>query len=91
MAESSVSEDRKLWFPVQSTESNWQNHVYGQSYDRITHGELSFKLLDIRSFDKELHMSLVTRKPVFGVRDQLRLKPACWAGETSKGIEISAI
>ena len=28
-------------------------------------------------------LSLVTRKPVFGVCDQLRLKQACWATETS--------
>ena len=27
------------------------------------------------------HMSLVTRKPVFGVSDQVRLKPACAATE----------
>ena len=30
-----------------------------------------------------IHLSLVTRKPVFGVCDQLRLKPACSATETS--------
>ena len=35
--------------------------------------------------------SLVTRKPVFGVCAQLRLKPACSADETSYGLEISAI
>ena len=29
------------------------------------------------------HMSHVTRKPVFGVCDQVRLKPACSADETS--------
>ena len=28
------------------------------------------------------HLSHVTRKPVFGVRDQVRLKPACSATET---------
>ena len=33
-------------------------------------------------------MSLVTRKPVFGVCDQVRLKPACSATETSLGLEI---
>ena len=37
------------------------------------------------------HMSFVTRKPVFGVSDQLRLKPAFSADETSEGLEISAI
>ena len=31
------------------------------------------------------------RKPVFGVSDQVRLKPACSADETSEGLEISAI
>ena len=38
-----------------------------------------------------LHVSLVTRKPVFGVCDQVRLKPACSSTETSKRLEISAI
>ena len=37
------------------------------------------------------NMSLVTRKPVFGVCDQVRLKPVCSASETSYGLEISAI
>ena len=37
------------------------------------------------------HMSHVLRKPVFGVCDQLRLKSACSADETSLGLEISAI
>ena len=30
-----------------------------------------------------MHLSLVTRKPVFGVCDQVRLKPACLATKTS--------
>ena len=30
-----------------------------------------------------LQVSLVTRKPVFGVSDQLRLEPVCSATETS--------
>ena len=33
-------------------------------------------------------MSHVTTKPAFGVCDQLRLKPACSAAETSLGLEI---
>ena len=37
------------------------------------------------------HISLVTRKPVFGVFDQVRLKPACAATEASKRLEISDI
>ena len=36
-------------------------------------------------------LSYVTRKPVFQVCDQLRLKPACSAAETSQGFEILAI
>ena len=35
------------------------------------------------SKDPLLHLSLVMRKPVFGVCDQVRLKPACSADETS--------
>ena len=33
-------------------------------------------------------MSLVTRKPVFGVSDEVRFKPACAATETIKSREI---
>ena len=36
-------------------------------------------------------MSLVTRKPVFGVSDQVRPKSPFSANETSWGLEISAI
>ena len=36
-------------------------------------------------------MSLVTRKPVFGVCDQVRLEPACAATEASLRLEISDI
>ena len=36
-------------------------------------------------------MSHITRKPVFGVSDLVRLKPACSGKEASKGLEISAI
>ena len=37
------------------------------------------------------YMSLITRKPVFGVSDQVRLKLACSADETSQGLKISDI
>ena len=37
------------------------------------------------------HLSHVMRKPVFGSCDQVRLKPACPATDTSYGLEISAI
>ena len=36
-------------------------------------------------------MSLDTRKPVFGVCDQIKLKPAFSASEISQGLEISDI
>ena len=39
----------------------------------------------------EAGMSLVTKKPVFGVCDQVRLKPACSPTEASYSIEISDI
>ena len=34
------------------------------------------------------YMSHVTREPIFGVFDQVRLKPACSATETSYSLEI---
>ena len=36
----------------------------------------------------KLQMSLVTRKPVFRVCDQIRLKPACSVTATSLGLEM---
>ena len=36
-------------------------------------------------------MSLVTRKPVFGVCNQVRLKPGCTTSEASYSLEISGI
>ena len=35
-----------------------------------------------------IYMSLVMRKYIFGVPDQVRLKPACSATETSESLEI---
>ena len=43
----------------------------------------TFKLLLQLKTGIEAYMSLVTRKPVFGVCDQGRLKPACSGTETS--------
>ena len=43
------------------------------------------------AFDFIWQLSLVTRKPVFGVCDQVRLKPACSVIEASKGHEIANI
>ena len=36
----------------------------------------------------QVDTSLVTRKPVFGVCDLVRLKPVCSATETTQGLEI---
>ena len=36
-----------------------------------------------------LYMSLVVRKPVFGVSDQVRLKPGCTAAEDGLRLENS--
>ena len=38
-----------------------------------------------------IQLSHVTRKPVFGIFDQVRLKPACWATETSQSLEIANV
>ena len=35
------------------------------------------------------NMSLIVRKPVFGVSDQVRHKPGCTATEDGKRLEIS--
>ena len=50
-------------------------------------------LLDTKSvlYTTNLHLSLITRKPVFGVFDQVRLKPACAATEASYRLEISDV
>ena len=42
----------------------------------------SFLIFKLVKFIRE-HMSLVTRKPVLGYFDQVRLKPACSVTETS--------
>ena len=38
--------------------------------------------------DRRVHLSQVTRNPVFVVSDQVRLKPACSASEASNSLEI---
>ena len=47
--------------------------------DEFQNNKIHFHLSEMTRY----HMSLVTRKPVFGVCDQVRLKPACSATETS--------
>ena len=39
--------------------------------------------------ENSLQMSLVVRKPVFGVSDQVRHKPGCTAKEDGYGLKIS--
>ena len=39
-------------------------------------------------YEEVLQMSLVPRKPVFGVSDQVILKPACSATETNQSLKI---
>ena len=66
-------------------------HVSFQNYELATmHGVNLFKeFMDKKQRRKPevytqvcLQMSLVTRKPVFGVSNQVRLKPACAVTET---------
>ena len=59
---------------------------------------LSFRSLILNcifSYDflasKGSYWSHVSRKPIFGIYDQVRLKPACSADETSFCLEISAV
>ena len=51
------------------------------SVDKSTSGNKRFKLT-------EHHMSLVVRKPVFGVSDQVRQKPGCTTTEDGWRLEI---
>ena len=51
-------------------------------------GGVPFPLFSWNKLHHNLFMSLVTRKPVFEVFDQIRLKLACSATETSKSLEI---
>ena len=76
---------------------NSKNHVV---YTAIVWDVPSFRIFAIctcsfvmteTNIKYEIRMSLVTRKPVFGVFDQVRLKPACLAAETSWRLEISDI
>ena len=49
----------------------------------LTHPSSIIGRCEVQIENSLLVMSLVTRKPVFGVCDQVRLKPACSADETS--------
>ena len=62
--------------------------------DKVYESFISVPLVfDKTGFRKQLdlliyNMSLVTKKPVFAVFDQVRLKPVCLATETSYSLEI---
>ena len=43
----------------------------------------------LSAWDRLHHLSLVVRKPVFGVSDQIRHKPGCTATEDGKRLETS--
>ena len=60
--------------------------------DLVTNPEDRFSrvILSSNPNTKMLNMSLVTRKPVFGVCDQGRLKPACAATEASWRLRVCA-
>ena len=53
------------------------------------HFESTLYLYKNNHFQIPIHMSFVTRKPVFGISDQVRLKPACSVTEVSQRLEIS--
>ena len=48
-------------------------------------------LLPLCVWDTLRYLSLVVRKPVFGVSDQVRHKPGCTATEDAKRLEISHV
>ena len=45
----------------------------------------------LRKEIERIHLSRVARKPVFGISEQVRHKPACTVTEKSKDLEISGI
>ena len=47
--------------------------------------------LEMTAFLIPWHMNIATRKPVFGLSDQMRLKPACAATEARQRLEISYV
>ena len=59
-----------------------------QSY--LTHNQLERSISNLRSvlFILFYYMSHATRKPVFGVSDQVRHKPACAATELGRGLKF---
>ena len=61
-----------------------QNPAEQQSYERISaETKWSGRTTRLDRMASQFYWSLVTRKPVFGVSDQVRLKPAYSATDTS--------
>ena len=60
-------------------------HYEGQSGDRIISSYVTSQYIALAAYD----MSLVVRKPVFGVSDLVRHKPGCTATEDGWRLEIS--
>ena len=82
---------KKAWvlgYPLRTQQRLWSDWADAEA-------DLSLRWVN-RSFCWFCHLAAhnvthVTTKPVLGVCDQFRLKPACSATETSFGLEISVI
>ena len=61
------------------------SHEVAQVFSYMTHepNTVSTAVDSIANFLMYTYMSLVMRKPVYGVCDQVGLKPACSADETN--------
>ena len=77
------------------TQKNCRNCPKNWFYHRLMCPNSAYRMANSRDRDRLLleqsDTSLVTRKPVFGICDHIRLKPACSATETSWGLEVLAI
>ena len=72
--------------------ATFQSHNSYVTFLNLIKWQLSFLIVTCTYFDKWKHeVSLVTRKPVFGVCDQVRPKPACAATEARQRLEISDV
>ena len=67
-----------------STPSGYKWWVMTEKYRQV----LKTFILPTSLYNCRKYESHITRKPVFGVFDQVRLKPACSATETSQSLEI---
>ena len=78
-----MSEQRRFWRDCVDAEARPNLHC--------SHRREIPNSLDTAHIVYGNNMSLVTRKPVFGVFEQERLKPACSETQDSYGLEISNI